>query len=79
MNMKRREYKQLQGGGGGSGAAAADQCPCECIGSGDLLLHGVETTSRWTIKIGTEVFRQEFGNIHFPGGEYGVIWDPVAE
>jgi hypothetical protein len=62
-----------------SGGSSAESCPCECIGSGDLILHGVETTSRWTIKIGTEVFRQEFGFIHFPGGEYGVIWDPVAE
>lgn len=61
-----------------SGGTTTESCPCTCLSHGDMLIAGIETTSRWTIKMGAEVFRQANGYISFPAGEYGVIWNVGA-
>lgn len=56
--------------GGGSG------CGCACIDSGDIVVNGVETTSRWTASFTRdEFFEQANGDIVVPAGAYVLQWN----
>ena len=58
-----------------AGGASTDSCPCVCLPAGDIIVNGVETTSVWSIRMGTETFRQTYGSIVFPAGTYTITWD----
>jgi hypothetical protein len=60
----------VSSGSGGSG------CGCACIDAGDIVVNGVETSSKWTIPITKpEVFEQANGDLIFPAGSYIVTWN----
>jgi len=67
----RARWQQSSGSGGGDAAA----CPCVCLDSGDILVNGIETTSRWTVAMSIEIFKQANGTITFPAGTYTLIYD----
>lgn len=71
----RHGHLVVVGGGGGSSSGGPGGCACECIDSGDIVVNGLETTSRWTVKMKTETFRGTFGDIIFPAGDYVVLYD----
>jgi hypothetical protein len=50
-----------------------------CISDGDILVNDIETTSRWSVAMSQEVFKQEFGNIILPAGTYTLIKDADDE
>lgn len=57
------------GGGGGGGS-----CECACVDHGDLLITGIETTSKWSVSLSQQKFEQTYGNIILPAGTYVVEW-----
>lgn len=78
--MKRREYKQLQGGGAvASVAAPTESCPCTCIEEGDAVVNGIVTTSRWSVAMKQEKFKQGYGTIIFPAGSYTVVLNDAGD
>lgn len=70
---------RFAGGGSSTDGSSTSSCPCTCIEEGDIEVEGVQTTSRWSLKMGTEVFKGTFGDITFPAGDYIVIWDVTEE
>jgi len=57
--------------GGGNGG-----CPCTCIETGDIVVDGVITSSRWTVTYGSDqIFTQTNGLVTFPAGSYVVVYD----
>ena len=69
----RARWQQQKGGGGGGGSAGS--CACVCIANGDIIVHGIETTSRWSFDMTAQIFKQTHGSITFPAGTYVVVWD----
>lgn len=63
------------GSGGGGGGGSAGSCACVCIANGDIIVHGIETTSRWSFDMTAQIFKQTHGSITFPAGTYVVVWD----
>jgi len=63
----------------GGSSSGAGSCPCVCLDSGDIEIDGIETTSRRTVTMSTELFKQAFGTIAFPAGTYTLIYDTGLE
>lgn len=79
FNYPRRQGRIVVAGGDGGTSAAAGSCECFCLEDGDTVVNGVETTSKWSIQMGTEVFRQPNGSITFPSGSYELTLDEGEE
>jgi hypothetical protein len=54
-------------------AGISGECPCVCIESGDAIVNGITTTSRWSIAMKQETFKSGYGTIIFPAGTYAVV------
>ncbi len=65
----------IQNGGGGGSSAT---CPCNCIDSGDIIVNGIETTSRWSVKMSVQTFKQANGRIVLPAGMYVLLYSSVS-
>lgn len=61
---------------GGSGAAAASDCccGCTCIDEGDIEVDGLETTSRWAVRLNEIREVQANGSLVLPAGDYYLNW-----
>jgi hypothetical protein len=66
---------ESEGGGGGGGGGS---CSCICIDNGDIIVNGVETTSRWSVAMSAQTFKQTHGDIVFPAGTYIVVWNATT-
>ena len=64
----------IMGSGGSSGGGNA-ACPCTCLETGDILVNGIATTSRWQVTLPIVKFEQANGDIRVPAGAYTVVWD----
>jgi hypothetical protein len=70
----RRQGRIVVAGGDGSGDSAANSaCPCVCIDRGDVVVDGIETTSRWSVTLTRQVFRGMHGHVVFPGGNHILV------
>jgi hypothetical protein len=67
------EWAPVHASGGAN--STSDACPCDCLGTGDLIVEDVLTVSQFRITLGDLEFRQENGVITLPGGVYIVYWD----
>jgi hypothetical protein len=63
---------------GGSGSTGSAVCPCNCLGIGDVVVNGIETTSRWSVKLTAQPFHQIYGDIRFPGGTHILTLDSAS-
>lgn len=59
----------------GGGSSSSSGCPCTCISAGDIIVNGVETSSKWTVPMTEQAFSQTNGWIIFPAGSYTIVWD----
>lgn len=75
FNYPRRQGRIVVAGGDGGGAPVAGACECFCLEEGNVVVNGVETTSKWSVQMGVEVFRQTYGSITFPAGSYELTLD----
>ncbi len=56
LDTKRsRTLMRAGGDGGGTSTTTTSTCPCLCIANGDLLVHGIETVSRWSVVVTTRI------------------------
>ena len=62
----------------GTSVTAASVCGCHCLDEGDIIVNGVETTSKWSVRMVAEVFKQTYGKIMFPSGDYVLTYDDTA-
>lgn len=62
-------------GGSGSSAGNNAPCPCNCLETGDILVNGIETTSRWRVSLPIVKFDQANGEIRLAAGDYLLEWD----
>lgn len=67
------EWAPVHASGGAN--SSSDECPCDCLGTGDLVVKDVLTVSQFQITVGTLEFRLENGVVTLPGGTYTVYWD----
>lgn len=64
------------GGTGTGGSGGSSGCACTCISTGDIVVDGVITSSRWTVVYGSaQVFTQTNGKVTLPAGSYIVVYD----
>jgi len=66
---------RFAGGSGGSASEGNAPCPCECLETGDILVNGIATTSRWRVTLPIVTFEQANGGIRLAAGSYLVEWD----
>lgn len=61
---------------GGTGSGGSGGCTCTCIDNGDILVNGIETTSKWSVPFTVaQEFEQANGKIVLPAATYVVTWD----
>ena len=68
------EYAPLHSGGGQNNAG--DECGCECIENGDLILNGTEVALQYTVSLPELIWKQQYGTIKLPAGDYTLTWNP---
>lgn len=60
--------------GAGSSSGANGPCPCLCIGNGDIVVEGVETSSEFSVSLIAIIEFQANGWITLPAGNYIITW-----
>ena len=63
--------------GTGTGTATTT-CSCNCIANGDIVVNGIETTSRWSVKMTIQTFKQANGKIILPAATYVLLYDALS-
>ena len=71
------EYAPMHSGGGQN--SAGDECGCDCIDNGNLIVNGVDVTIQYTVSLPELTWKQQYGTIKLPAGEYTLTWNPTRQ
>ncbi len=60
----------------GGSNSPGDECPCFCVENGDLILNGTDVALQYTVSLPELIWKQQYGTIKLPAGDYTLTWNP---